>query len=581
MDSVPQCCRQSKLLKQLDADRKESSTTDFVVIVEKERFNVHKVVLATYSKYFKIMFTGNFLERTCRFVELKEVTKIEFSWLIDHMYGELLDLKGKSVSEIEKAIDMADMLCVDSFLDECKDQVCHWKSFNEFYVPYEIALKLSVTRISSEILTHLLKHTFLPIYRHFLSSFVRLDCVSRRLLEDFLDMIRSPNQEAREILDQSKFNVVEKLMAGPALVLKFISWTALTEKESASLLEKTLIRELPFVEVGRCLMEAKDFHIPPKDWPVSFSSDEAERYLRNAFRAVNLVHEMARNDINALNLTIGVTMVKGLTVKTTIYDGEDAQRHTLFSPCPVKQVFQNRRHLYLVGQKEIYKYNFSTKNGVLKTLPELLLTNKIEYQTVFVSKEDEETYYFLGKHIETDKVMLGIFNESNDVLKSRELDLEIHGRMYVTVRGGEVAYLMTNARCYKYDLKTYILEQITVLSAPIFGCAPLISQPLLLVGNSLYVFSKSNYCTIISLVDEKDKISRKMISKYVDAYPLCAFVTKSAVVVALSAPSFENEVQINILETDAKNFKCLGFVAFLSVFDTREDKTHLFCVDFL
>lgn len=575
-----QCCRPAYILKQLDLDRKENATCDITIIVQKERYNAHKNVLGTYSKYFKTMFSGNFIEKENGFVTLRTVTKADFVWLLNYMYGEQLDLQRKTVSEIERAIDLSDMLCIDLFRNECKQQVLNWKKFTERFLPYETACKLGMKETTLEILEDLLKHSFFPTFRPFLSNLVRNQSISPRMLEDYLSVLRHPNETQQKIIDESGLSTMEILTTGPSLVLKFVSWSSLSEEESVYLLEKTMIRDLPIHEVGNCLLKANEFSHTPKDWPQKITTDEAKKNLKNALHAVNVVHSKIEQEIHSLNLSLSITTTRGMTIKSVVYVGDNLQRHTLFVSSPVKHLFQVGKCIFLASVKEIYKYNMVNKHVTLQNIPEVFM-NKLDYQSMFVSNED--ILYFLGKNQETGKVVLSVFNHRSEVFKTRELDLELQGKIFLTVHD-DLIYFVSERACYKYDMSTCILQTIVVLNEDVFfDNVPFIDQPIVVEGNNLYIFPKHHNCLVVALRPLKEnqrQVTIKCISKYVDAVPIAACISENRIVVALTSFNFENELQISVLDPISGEFRSVGFWPFIHPgFDAQNSRSQLVSVD--
>lgn len=88
------------LIRALDVFRLEGSLTDVTLILEKRQFDLHKIVLAACSEYFRVMFTGDMIEKTKSIIELDGVSAEGFATLVDYMYTSKLLLDGGNVLDV-------------------------------------------------------------------------------------------------------------------------------------------------------------------------------------------------------------------------------------------------------------------------------------------------------------------------------------------------------------------------------------------------------------------------------------------------------------------------------------------------
>ena len=100
--------------------RKKELFCDFTLIVEGKRFPCHRVILAAQSEYFRIMFSGAFIESTTKEVTLNGFDARTISTTLNYLYAQEIVIDEKNVLQL---LGIADMLILSDLKVDC-EQVC-------------------------------------------------------------------------------------------------------------------------------------------------------------------------------------------------------------------------------------------------------------------------------------------------------------------------------------------------------------------------------------------------------------------------------------------------------------------------
>jgi len=74
------------IVKTLSQSRKEGLLCDVVLIVDEKRYNAHKMILASCSEYFKVMFTSKLAESSKNEIKIESITSEIFDQLMEYFY---------------------------------------------------------------------------------------------------------------------------------------------------------------------------------------------------------------------------------------------------------------------------------------------------------------------------------------------------------------------------------------------------------------------------------------------------------------------------------------------------------------
>lgn len=99
----------SSLLDQLKRMRETAELIDVILLVEGEEFPCHRVVLASFSPYFRVMFTCGLLECTKKEVVLHDITAESATEILNYMYSAELHINNANVQSVATAAFLMQM----------------------------------------------------------------------------------------------------------------------------------------------------------------------------------------------------------------------------------------------------------------------------------------------------------------------------------------------------------------------------------------------------------------------------------------------------------------------------------------
>ena len=82
-----------------------NEASDIKVIVQKQMFSLHKLVLAQRSKFFKCAFEGSFKEKTSSEIEIEEVDVEEFTMFIKLIYSDVTKIETSNIGTLMRLSD--------------------------------------------------------------------------------------------------------------------------------------------------------------------------------------------------------------------------------------------------------------------------------------------------------------------------------------------------------------------------------------------------------------------------------------------------------------------------------------------
>lgn len=89
---------------------------DVTVTVGARQFQLHRLVLAAQSSFFRSMFTSDLKEARDRVIELKDVSAAVFQLLVDYIYHGTVRLR---LELLQDTYEMADMYQLTALFQEC------------------------------------------------------------------------------------------------------------------------------------------------------------------------------------------------------------------------------------------------------------------------------------------------------------------------------------------------------------------------------------------------------------------------------------------------------------------------------
>ncbi|KAM4651470.1 kelch repeat and BTB domain-containing protein 12 isoform 1-T2 [Discoglossus pictus] len=169
----------SNLLERISRMREEAELIDIVLVVEGQRFPCHRVVLASFSPYFKAMFTCGLVECNQKEVTLHDVMADSISLILDYLYNAYLHITNLTVQGIANA---AYFLQMDDIFSMCQNYMMdHMEASNCLGIYY------FAQQISAE---ELLEKSKKYLYQHFTEVSLHEEILEVEL-EQLLGMIKS------------------------------------------------------------------------------------------------------------------------------------------------------------------------------------------------------------------------------------------------------------------------------------------------------------------------------------------------------------------------------------------------------
>lgn len=101
-----------QLLTGLNNLRQEGLLCDVTIGVDGQEFTCHKTVLAAFSPYFKVMFTGNLAESRQSKVSINGVDPATFRLLIDYAYTSEIQINNQNVQALLSTANLLEVLPV-------------------------------------------------------------------------------------------------------------------------------------------------------------------------------------------------------------------------------------------------------------------------------------------------------------------------------------------------------------------------------------------------------------------------------------------------------------------------------------
>ncbi|KAM9327128.1 kelch repeat and BTB domain-containing protein 12 [Gastrophryne carolinensis] len=174
--------------------REFSELIDIVLVVDGRRFPCHRVVLASFSPYFKAMFTCGLVECNQTEVALHDVTASSVSVILEYMYTSELYINNLNVQGVATA---AYFMQMDDIFKICQNyMVDHMDSSNCIGI-YSFAKQISAEDLQETSKRYLYQHfsevglheEILEVDFHQLTSMIRSDDLNVSREESILDLV--------------------------------------------------------------------------------------------------------------------------------------------------------------------------------------------------------------------------------------------------------------------------------------------------------------------------------------------------------------------------------------------------------
>lgn len=531
--------RSGTILENLKNDRDINETCDVVIMVENESINAHKSILIACSPYFRAMLCGAFKERE-GYVEIGDISKKDFKWLLDFMYGAEMDFASKAVEEIESALDLADMLCLDMFKRECEEFVAKWRQYDHPGMSYFLAKKLNLANFESEVRLPVM-HQLVPL-RFLTVDKINVDfkTVSFDLIFDALKHLKSVSEsDSYEMCHVNEMNTVASLKTRLEGV---VTWMTLHPNHEMTdyldLLDLAKMECVPGFEVGEAFTNV--LKVFPNE---SFET---------AANAVNIKMAKVSDSISALKVRLTLVVAKGLTVNIADFDHKNHKwsEMTFHVGIEVVHSVAEGNMVFLIGRNDLFTYDMENK----KLSERHKLSLKDEQFEVLRVYAKGNLLYLYGKNIESNNVIIGTLNVNTKDWSRRELTLQFQTDLSpsLSVCNSDDVIFNNGYFFYKYNRTSNVLNQICCVNRYF----PNDLSKLCMAGEDMFVFQSNG--TYI-----KNPSPRNYEPVYTEThamdYQVCSICSSgNYLVVALYVSTFEDHIKLML--GDRSQFNCLAFL---------------------
>lgn len=184
------------LLDQLRKMRETQHLTDVVLVAEGTSFPCHRVVLAAFSPYFRVMFTCGLRECNDREIFLRDTSAESLALLLNYMYCSDLPLHNNNVQGISVA---AFLLQMDDVFAQCQNHMIENMDASNCLGVYYFARDLGAEDLAEHALCYLNQHfvqvcqdeEVLELEPHQLEKLLSSDDLNVSREESILDVVLS------------------------------------------------------------------------------------------------------------------------------------------------------------------------------------------------------------------------------------------------------------------------------------------------------------------------------------------------------------------------------------------------------
>ncbi|XP_040214906.1 kelch repeat and BTB domain-containing protein 12 [Rana temporaria] len=176
----------NNLLELINRMRESSELIDIVLVAEGRRFPCHRVVLASFSPYFKAMFTCGLVECNQTEVPLHDVTAASVSIILEYMYTSQLYINNLTVQGVATA---AYFMQMDDIFRMCQNYMMDHMDASNCIGIYYFAKQISAEDLETRSKKYLYQH-FSEVGLHEEVLEVGFDQLMTMIMSDDLNVSR-------------------------------------------------------------------------------------------------------------------------------------------------------------------------------------------------------------------------------------------------------------------------------------------------------------------------------------------------------------------------------------------------------
>ncbi|XP_018409420.1 PREDICTED: kelch repeat and BTB domain-containing protein 12 [Nanorana parkeri] len=216
----------SNLLEHINRMRESSELIDIVLVAEGHRFPCHRVVLASFSPYFRVMFTCGLVECNQTEVTLHDVTAGSVSIILEYMYTSQLYINNLTVQGVATA---AYFMQMDDIFRMCQNYMMDHMDASNCIGIYYFAKQIAADDLEARSKKYLYQHfsevglhdEILEVDFHQLMTMIASDDLNVSREESILDLVlrwvnHDKNLRSEHLIDLLK--QVRMLLVNPSFL---------------------------------------------------------------------------------------------------------------------------------------------------------------------------------------------------------------------------------------------------------------------------------------------------------------------------------------------------------------------------
>ncbi|NXO00772.1 KBTBC protein, partial [Rhinopomastus cyanomelas] len=225
------------LLEQVKRMKESTEIIDVVLVAEGEKFPCHKVVLASFSPYFRAMFTCGLVECSQREVVLYDISAESVSVILDYMYSAELHLTNQNVQTVALS---AYFMQMEDVFNVCQKYMMDHMDASNCVGIYYFANNIGAEDLSDQAKKYLYRHfaevslheEILEIEFQQLLTLIKSDDLNISREESILDLVIRWVKHSRE----SRVKHLLELLKQVRLVLVSPSFLVEAQKRNTMIL---------------------------------------------------------------------------------------------------------------------------------------------------------------------------------------------------------------------------------------------------------------------------------------------------------------------------------------------------------
>ncbi|XP_069499469.1 kelch repeat and BTB domain-containing protein 12 [Ambystoma mexicanum] len=179
----------SRVLDQIMKMRESAELIDVVLVTEGEKFPCHRLILASFSPYFRAMFTCGLMECTQREVVLHDITVESATAILNYMYSAELQINNRNVQSVATA---AFLMQMEDIFSVCQAYMMDHMDASNCVGIYYFAKDIGAEDLRDQAKKYLYQH-FAEVSLHDELLAIEVDQLLTLITSDDLNVSREEN----------------------------------------------------------------------------------------------------------------------------------------------------------------------------------------------------------------------------------------------------------------------------------------------------------------------------------------------------------------------------------------------------